>query len=79
MRDLLNHGWVVHLVHVYREANIAADHRVFLGPSNQLGVRFLMTPPASLGSFLCEDVLSVALPRDGFFFFWSGPRDVYVA
>ena len=59
----VNKEWVVHLTHIYCEANRVADHLASRGHEDQLGVCYLMSPPKALGPFLHDDVMSVARPR----------------
>ena len=51
------------IVHVYREANRAADLMASKGHSLPLGLHVYCVPPVDLRAILVEDCTGVALPR----------------
>ena len=73
IKELLNRDWVVHLTHIYCEVNRVADYLASLSHADQLGVRYLISPPEILGPFLRDDVMRWLyhglLPLPSFFLF----------
>ncbi|CAN0911523.1 Putative ribonuclease H protein At1g65750, partial [Linum grandiflorum] len=61
--DLCSCQWEVHLSHVYREANNAADYLANLGHSLSYGLHRFDTPDRSLSHWLHYDLIGISLPR----------------
>ncbi|CAN0826658.1 Putative ribonuclease H protein At1g65750 [Linum grandiflorum] len=51
------------IVHIYREANYAADYLANLGHSFIFGFHIVNLPNGGLSHWLCYDVIGVSLPR----------------
>ena len=60
---LLTREWVVHISHIFREANNAADFLANLGYSVQLGVCFYDIAPNGLAPLLMHDSVAVLFSR----------------
>ena len=63
IHELFCHDWLVHLCHIYKEANRAANYLVEIGPSLNLGVCFYLSPLSRLGGISQDDLAGVAMPR----------------
>lgn len=62
--QLIKHeGWTVHVKHVYREGNKAADWLANLGVSQLLPISVFSSAPRGLNTILDEDLRGVATPR----------------
>lgn len=55
IRSLLNQQWLVHISHVYKEANACADYLAKFGATQCLGWKRWKDLPPLLGSFLFRD------------------------
>ncbi|CAN0916842.1 Putative ribonuclease H protein At1g65750 [Linum grandiflorum] len=62
-KELCSRQWEVHLSHIYREANYAADYLANLGHSFIYGLHFLDLPDRGLSHWLHYDLIGVSLPR----------------
>ncbi|CAN0876382.1 Putative ribonuclease H protein At1g65750, partial [Linum grandiflorum] len=62
-KELCSRQWEVHLSHIYREANIAADYLANLGHSLSFGMHIFDFPDQGLSHWLHYDVIGVSLPR----------------
>ncbi|CAN0904399.1 TNF receptor-associated factor homolog 1b, partial [Linum grandiflorum] len=62
-KELCSRQWEVHLSHIYREANYAADYLANLGHSFIYGLHFLDLPDRGLFHWLNYDLIGVSLPR----------------
>ncbi|CAN0891964.1 hypothetical protein LINGRAPRIM_LOCUS68 [Linum grandiflorum] len=51
------------IVHIYREANCAADYLANLGHSFMFGFHFINLPDRGRSHWLCYDIIGVSLPR----------------
>ncbi|CAN1801051.1 Putative ribonuclease H protein At1g65750 [Linum perenne] len=56
-------NWEISLLHVYREANYAADYLANLGRSFDFGFQSFMYPDSRLAYWLRYDLLGIAKPR----------------
>ena len=63
VKQIIDRNWTVRIVHVYREANRAADLMASKGHSLSLGLHVYCIPPMDLKAVLDEDCRGVALPR----------------
>ena len=63
VQELLKRDWVVHMNHIFKEGNRAADCMAYLGHSQQLGACFYFMPPSCVCSILFKDIVGVSLPR----------------
>ncbi|CAN1838684.1 Putative ribonuclease H protein At1g65750 [Linum perenne] len=62
-RELCARNWEVSLVHVFREANFAADYLANLGHSCSIGLHLFPYPDPTLAHWLRYDLFGVAAPR----------------
>ncbi|CAN1763773.1 Putative ribonuclease H protein At1g65750, partial [Linum perenne] len=62
-RELCTRSWEVSLVHVFREANFAADYLANLGHSCSIGLHLYSHPDPTLAHWLRYDLFGVAAPR----------------
>ncbi|CAN1778830.1 Putative ribonuclease H protein At1g65750 [Linum perenne] len=56
-------NWEVSLVHVFREANFAADYLANLGHSCSVGLHLYSHPDPTLAHWLRYNLIGVAAPR----------------
>ncbi|KAL9437497.1 hypothetical protein AB3S75_023376 [Citrus x aurantiifolia] len=63
IRELLERDWSVHLEHVYREANYAADFLASYSLNSPIGLHVLNSPPTEIVGILCKDAYGIAHPR----------------
>ena len=63
VQELLSQNWIVHVKHIYREANTAADCLAATSHSVSFGACFYLFSPSCLGSILRDDLAGMALPR----------------
>ncbi|CAN0926318.1 Putative ribonuclease H protein At1g65750 [Linum grandiflorum] len=62
-KELCSRHWEVHISHIYREANNAADYLANLGHSFVYGMHILDSPDRGLSHWLHHDIIGVSLPR----------------
>ncbi|CAN0918178.1 Putative ribonuclease H protein At1g65750, partial [Linum grandiflorum] len=62
-KELCSRHWEVHLSHIYREANNAADYLANLGHSLLYGLHIFDSPYRGLSHWLHYDSIGVSLPR----------------
>ncbi|CAN0836858.1 Putative ribonuclease H protein At1g65750 [Linum grandiflorum] len=62
-KELCSRQWDVHLSHIYREANYAADYLANLGHSFSYGLHLFDYPDRDLSHWLHYDLIGVSLPR----------------
>ncbi|CAN0876636.1 Putative ribonuclease H protein At1g65750, partial [Linum grandiflorum] len=62
-KELCNRQWEVHLSHIYREANNAADYLANLDHSLSYGLHFFDSPDRGLSHWLHYVLIGVSLPR----------------
>ncbi|CAN0890369.1 Putative ribonuclease H protein At1g65750 [Linum grandiflorum] len=62
-RELRDRDWQLKIVHIYREANIAADYLAHMGHSATYGIHFLTSYPTTLTNWFLHDRLSITQPR----------------
>ncbi|CAN0880995.1 Putative ribonuclease H protein At1g65750 [Linum grandiflorum] len=62
-KELYSRQWEVHLSHIYREANNAADYLANLGHSFVYEMHILDSPDRDLSHWLHYDLIGVSLPR----------------
>lgn len=55
--------WTVHISHVYREGNRAADWLANQGVAQHIRIQIFSSPPIDLCRILLEDSRGVAFPR----------------
>ena len=63
IRELLARDWIVHMEHVYREANSAADFLASYSLTKPLGLHVLPFPPPDIVGLLCNDAYGIAHSR----------------
>ncbi|KAH9791204.1 putative ribonuclease H protein [Citrus sinensis] len=63
IRELLARDWIVHMEHVYREANSAADFLASYSLTKPLGLHVLPSPPPDIIGLLCNDAYGIAHSR----------------
>ncbi|CAN0907512.1 Putative ribonuclease H protein At1g65750 [Linum grandiflorum] len=62
-RELRDIDWQLNIVHIYREANSAADYLPHMGHSATYGIHFLTLYPTTLTNWFLHDRLSITQPR----------------
>ncbi|CAN0847508.1 Putative ribonuclease H protein At1g65750 [Linum grandiflorum] len=62
-KELCSRQWEVHLSHIYREANNAADYLANLGHSLSYGLHLFDSPDRGLSHWLHYDLIGVSLPH----------------
>ncbi|CAI0393094.1 unnamed protein product [Linum tenue] len=63
IRRWLARDWQVHIVHVYREANVVADYLANLGHLCSVGSHVIAAPDAALSYWLYHDIIGVGTTR----------------
>ena len=63
IRELLARDWIVHMEHVYRKANSAADFLASYSLTKPLGLHVLPSPPPDIIGLLCNDAYGIAHSR----------------
>ena len=64
IKGLSQKEWNVQLVHIFREANFAANHLAKLANNFPLGVHRFLVPPPNMKYWLLHDVSSMAYERN---------------
>ncbi|KAH9685693.1 putative ribonuclease H protein [Citrus sinensis] len=63
IRELLAHDWIVHMEHVYREANSAVDFLTSYSLTTPIGLHVLLSPPSAIFGLLCNDAYGIPHSR----------------
>ncbi|KAL9416422.1 hypothetical protein AB3S75_039586 [Citrus x aurantiifolia] len=60
IQELFAHDWIVHMEHVYREANSDADFLTSYSLTTPIGLHVLLSPPPAIFGLLCNDTYGIA-------------------
>ena len=63
IQELLARDWIVHMEHVYREANSAANFLASYILTKPLGLHVLPSPPPDIVGLLCNDAYGITHSR----------------
>ncbi|KAL9438890.1 hypothetical protein AB3S75_024539 [Citrus x aurantiifolia] len=63
VRKLAGRNWQISIIHIYREANSAADFMANMVHSLHHGIYLFSSPPMGIYSIIAQDLFGVTQPR----------------
>ncbi|KAH9779858.1 putative ribonuclease H protein [Citrus sinensis] len=63
IRELLARDWIIHMEHVYKEANSVADFLASYSLTTPIGLHVFISPPPAIVGLLCNDAYGIAHSR----------------
>ena len=63
IRELLARDWIIHMEHVYKEANSVADFLASYSLTTPIGLNVLLSPPPAIVGLLCNYAYGIAHSR----------------